>query len=106
MPARTLLGVRALAKVRGFQDFLGRVEKDRIKRLEQTPALFEKYLPYAMALGVESRWAEAFGSIAVPAPQWYGKRDADFFPVELTSELSAMSNRTGLAMKADGGIEE
>ena len=106
MPARTLLGVRALAKVRGFQDFLGRVEKDRIKRLEQTPALFEKYLPYAMALGVESRWAEAFGSIAVPVPQWYGKRGGDFFPVELTSELSAMSNRTGLAMKADGGIEE
>ena len=101
MPARTLLGVRALAKVRGFQDFLGRVEKDRIKRLEQTPALFEKYLPYAMALGVESRWAEAFGSIAVPAPQWYGKRDADFFTVELTSELSAMSNRTGPDLNAN-----
>jgi len=30
----------------------------------------------------------------------------DFFPVELTSELSAMSKRTGLAMKADGGEEE
>jgi len=73
-PARTLLGVRALAEVRGFQDFLAPVEKDRIKRLEQPPALFEKYLPYAMAQGVESRWAEAFGSIAVPPPQWYGKR--------------------------------
>jgi hypothetical protein len=104
MPARTVSGVRALAKVRGFQDFLGRVEKDRIERLDETPALFEKYLPYAMALGVESRWAEAFGGIAVPAPRWYGTRGGDFFPVNVTSELSAMSNHTGQSMKASDGI--
>jgi len=95
MPARTVSGVRALAKVRGFQDFLGKVEKDRIERLEQTPELFEKYLPYAMALSVESRWAQAFGGIAVPAPRWYGTRGADFFPMSLASELSTMSNQTG-----------
>ncbi len=52
MPARSITGARALAKVRGFENFLGRVEKDHIERLEKTPQLFEKYLPYAMALGV------------------------------------------------------
>jgi hypothetical protein len=104
MPARTVSGMRALAKVRGFQDFLGKVEKDRIERLEQTPELFEKYLPYAMALGVENRWAQAFGGIAVPAPQWYGKRGGDFFPMNLAGELSAMSNQTGQSMKASDGL--
>lgn len=104
MPARTVSGVRALAKVRGFQDFLGKVEKDRIERLEQTPEIFEKYLPYAMALGVQSKWAAAFGGIAVSAPHWYGKHGGDFFPVDIASELSAMSNQTGQSMKASDDI--
>jgi hypothetical protein len=103
MPARTLSGVRALAKVRGFQDFLAKVEKDRIERLAQTPELFEKYLPFAMALGVENRWAQAFSGIAVPAPQWYGKHGG-FFPVDIACELSAMSNQTGQSMKASDDI--
>jgi len=47
------------------------------------------------------------GGIAVPAPQWYGKQGGNFFPVELTNELSAMSNQTGLAMStADGMTDE
>ncbi len=50
MSARTITGARALEKVLGFEEFLGRVEKDQIERLEKTPELFEKYLPYAMAL--------------------------------------------------------
>jgi hypothetical protein len=37
MPARTTAGARALGKVRGFVDFLGRVEKDQIERVEKTP---------------------------------------------------------------------
>jgi hypothetical protein len=81
------------------------VEKDRIERLEQTPELFEKYLPYAMALGVESGWAQAFGGIAVAAPQWYGKRSGDLFPVNLVNELGAMSNQTGQSMKASDEID-
>jgi hypothetical protein len=50
MSARTITGARALEKVLGFEEFLGRVEKDQIERLEKTPELFEKFLPYAMAL--------------------------------------------------------
>ena len=45
MPARSLAGARVLGKVRGFADFLGRVEKDHIERMEKTPELFEKHLP-------------------------------------------------------------
>ncbi|MGA7916084.1 MAG: DUF2207 domain-containing protein, partial [Candidatus Acidiferrales bacterium] len=60
MSARTITGARALEKVLGFEEFLGRVEKDQIERLEKTPELFEKYLPYAMALRVEKKWVQAF----------------------------------------------
>jgi Predicted membrane protein (DUF2207) len=92
LPARTRAGTQVLAKVLGFREFLVRVEKDQIERLEKTPELFEKYLPYAMALAVENRWTQTFGNITVPPPKWYqGKRRDGFLPMHLTNDLSQMS---------------
>jgi len=62
--APTPLGRIALDKVEGFREYLSRVEGDRMDRMtppEETPELFEAYLPYALALDVEHRWAEGFG---------------------------------------------
>src|SRR5207249_7455824 len=63
MPARTAAGTQALEGVLGFEEFLARVESDRIARVEKTPEMFEKFLPFAMALGVEHQWARAFEGI-------------------------------------------
>ena len=94
MPARTSKGAQTTAKVLGFREFLSRVEKDHIERLEKTPELFEKYLPYAMALAVENKWTQAFGNITLAPPQWYrGKRRDGFLPMHLTSDLNQMSSR-------------
>jgi hypothetical protein len=91
LPARTRVGTQLLAKVLGFREFLVRVEKDQIERLEKTPELFEKYLPYAMALAVENDWTQTFGKITVPPPKWYqGSRDG-FLPMHLTNDLNQMS---------------
>jgi hypothetical protein len=95
MPARSITGARALAKIRGFKNFLGRVEKDRIERLQSTPQLFEKYLPYAMALRVDTKWAEAFAGIAVPPPDWYKGKYGDSFPAKLANHLNVASNKLG-----------
>jgi hypothetical protein len=95
MPARSAAGVRALGKVRGFKDFLARVEKGRLEKLDDTPQLFEKYLPYAMAFGVDNRWAEAFANIAVPRPQWYRGKNNNFFPVQFVSGLNSASGQMG-----------
>jgi hypothetical protein len=102
MPARSVAGARALGKVRGFVDFLGRVEKDHIERLEKTPQLFEKYLPYAMALGVENRWAQAFGRITVQ-PKWHRGRGVDFLPTQLVEGLGGMPDQTGHRMTPTDG---
>jgi Predicted membrane protein (DUF2207) len=69
MTAKTLLGGRTLVAVRGFQEFMNRVDADRIKRMP--PDTFEKFLPYAMALGVEHHWAQAFAGIVKDPPSWY-----------------------------------
>jgi len=99
MPARTIRGTRALEKVLGFEEFLTRVESDRFDRLVKTPEMFEKFLPFAMALGVEKNWTNAFDGIYTKPPTWYqGTNFADFRPRNLTGNLSQLSTAAGTAM--------
>ncbi|HVA16142.1 MAG TPA: DUF2207 domain-containing protein [Candidatus Dormibacteraeota bacterium] len=99
MSARTVPGERALEKVLGFEDFLGRVEKDQIERIEKTPEMFEKYLPYAMALRVEKKWAGAFQDICKQPPAWYsGPYGSGFAPYLFVTDLNLMSMQAGSAM--------
>lgn len=53
-------------RILGFRQYLSVTEEDRLDTLnppEKTAALFERYLPYAMALDVENRWAKRFTGI-------------------------------------------
>jgi len=99
MPARTRAGAQTLARVLGFEDFLGRVEGDRIARMVNAPELFEKYLPYAMALHVEKKWVQAFAGIAMQPPQWYqGSYGTGFQAYLLVNDLNGMSAQAGNIM--------
>jgi len=69
MTAKTIKGGRTRVAILGFQEFMNRVDKDRLQRMP--PDTFEKYLPYAMALGVEHHWAQAFAGIVKDPPSWY-----------------------------------
>jgi uncharacterized membrane protein len=100
MPSRTVRGTRELEKVLGFQEFLSRVEADRLERMVKTPQLFETFLPYAMALGVEDNWAKAFEGIYNQPPQWYtGPGGVHAFrPGTFTNNLAAMSTTAASVM--------
>jgi uncharacterized membrane protein YgcG len=99
MPARTIQGTRILEGALGFEEFLARVESDRFDRVVKTPELFEKFLPYAMALGVEKNWASAFESIAKAAPSWYQGGDPTHFNSRgFVSQMSNMVSRAGTTM--------
>lgn len=69
MPRKTFRGARTKLQILGFQEFLERAEKDRLKRLP--PDTLHKWLPYAIALGVEEAWIWNFEGLAVDAPAWY-----------------------------------
>lgn len=69
MTAKTLRGVRTVAGVLGFKEFMTRVDADRLRRMP--PDTFEKYLPFAMALGIEKHWANKFAGIVQNPPMWY-----------------------------------
>jgi Predicted membrane protein (DUF2207) C-terminal domain/Predicted membrane protein (DUF2207) N-terminal domain len=99
MPARTLTGARTLEKVLGFEQFLGRVESDRLERIVKTPEMFEKFLPYAMALHCEKKWVAAFAGIAMQPPQWYsGPYGTGFVPYMFVNDLNVMSAQAGNVM--------
>lgn len=69
LTAKSMLGAKTRVEVLGFEEFMNRVDADRLKRMP--PDTFEKFLPYAMALGVEHRWAKAFDGIVQNPPSWY-----------------------------------
>jgi uncharacterized membrane protein len=102
MPSHTSKGATALENTLGFEDFLQHVESDRIARIEKTPALFEKFLPYAMALGVEKKWVGAFGDICKQPPNWYqgGVYGNNFVPLYFIASLNSMTAQTSSVMSS------
>ena len=59
----TAKGRGVMDQIEGFRMYLGPVEGEMLEKInppEKTPQLFEKLLPYALALGVENTWAEQF----------------------------------------------
>jgi uncharacterized membrane protein YgcG len=99
MPAHTEQGARALEGVLGFEDFLNHVESDRFNRMIKTPQMFERFLPFAMALGVEKNWSKAFQGIMTQPPEWYrGSYGPNFYPMMFTSDLNTMSSRASSVM--------
>jgi uncharacterized membrane protein len=61
--------------------------------------MFEKFLPFAMALGVEKNWSRAFQGIMTQPPQWYrGSYGPNFYPMMFASDLNSMSSRAGSVM--------
>jgi uncharacterized membrane protein YgcG len=92
MTAKTVSGARTRIAVLGFQEFMNRVDADRIKSL--SPDSFEKFLPFAMALGVEHHWAQSFDGIVKDPPSWYLSPNGytGFSPLFFSSSMHSMAS--------------
>ena len=63
MRAPTPAGRLIMDEIEGFRMYLGTAEQERLDRMrspEMTPLVFEGFLPYAYALGVENNWCNRF----------------------------------------------
>lgn len=104
MPARTVDGARARAAALGFKEFLGRVDSDRYKKIATPPESFERFLPYAMAFGVETKWAGTFAQALEPLvrnqPNWYTGIRGPFTQVSLVESLGGMSRAAGISISS------
>lgn len=123
LQAPTPRGRLLLDKLEGFKLYLEVAEKDDLALQhppELAPALFERYLPFAIALGVEQPWADRFTEVfarlaAEPSkayqPAWYQGRfnaaQPAAFGRELgkgfTSAVAAASSAPGSSSGAGGG---
>lgn len=123
MPAATPSGQKVMDQIEGFRLYLSTAEEDRLNALnppEKTPELFERYLPYAIALDCENEWGAKFASVlaaaaavgAAAAPAWYSGHGwsphaASSFGSDLghslASTLGSSSSAPGSSSGSGGG---
>jgi uncharacterized membrane protein YgcG len=101
MRAHTLEGRQITDQIEGFRQYLGVAEEDRLNALnppEKTPELFERFLPYAIALDVENAWAKRFAGVLAAASMaeiangWYDGRN------ERTRDPGTLANYLGSSL--------
>lgn len=92
LSSMSLRGARMKVEILGFKEFMTRVDEDRIRHMP--PDTFEKFLPFAMALGVEQHWAHAFQGIIKDPPSWYvGPTPMGMWsPVMFASSMGGLSD--------------
>jgi uncharacterized membrane protein len=62
----TPAGLQLVDEINGFKLFLRATEQERLAMLsapERSPQQYERFLPYAIALGVEKQWTRQFKSV-------------------------------------------
>ena len=124
MSAPTREGRAVLDRIAGFKQYLSITERDRLDRMqapEDTLQLFERFLPYAIALGVENRWADRYTGLlaaAATAPgasqsfAWYSGSSSPWDDTggfvnsvgsSLASTVSSASTAPGSSSGSGGG---
>ena len=123
MRAPTVAGRMIMDEIEGFKMYLGTAEQDRLDRMRSpalTPEVFESFLPYAYALGVENSWCQRFAR-EIPEdvrqnsaynPGWYSGRLhgmhaldhlGDNFSSSFSSAISSASSPPGSSSGSGGG---
>ena len=115
MKRPTIVGRKVLDEAAGFREYLRVAEKDAMNLRNppaMTPELFERYLPFALALGVDQQWSERFAAVLAGIrepgragwhPAWYaGTWNARDFSAATAALTSGLSSRISSSMQAPG----
>lgn len=120
--APTPAGRQIMDQIEGFRMYLDTAEQDRLDRMQSprlTPEVFESFLPYAYALGVQNRWCQRFER-ELPQqqreqgynPGWYSGQFhgmnalnhlGDDFGSSFSSAISSASTAPGSSSGSGGG---
>lgn len=69
MPRKTDRGAEEAARWKAFRTYLQNI--DKYSDLEAQKEIWDRYLPYAIAFGIEKEYIRKFEAIDAPAPGWY-----------------------------------
>jgi hypothetical protein len=119
LKAPTTQGRALLDQIEGFRMYMTTAEEKRLDALhppEKTPELFERYLPYAMALDCENEWNKKFAAVLAAAAAagaagaavggWYsgpGGFNSSGFSRDLGSSLTSSISSSGTAPGSSSG---
>ena len=119
LPAPTVAGSKRLDQVEGFRMYMKTAEEERLKVLqppEKTPELFERYLPFALALDCENEWNAKFAAVLAAAaaagvatsPLWYSGNswnpgNMGSFTDSVGSSLSSATSSSSVAPGSSSG---
>jgi uncharacterized membrane protein len=111
-------GLAVRSEILGFKMFLEATEKERLKIIgtppTKTPELYEKYLPYAIALNVEEQWSRQFAPLFAELEKqgtpylaaWYigtGTFRVNTFTSNISTSLPSASQTSGFGGGGSGG---
>jgi uncharacterized membrane protein YgcG len=122
LKAPTKKGAELLAGIKGLRLFLTTAEQDRLEKLNPpdiTPDVFEKFLPYAIALDCENEWSRKFEAQAARAglsaghaqayePGWFSGGDLGAvgvvaFTTSIGSTLTTATSAATFTQSSGGG---
>ena len=115
LKAPTLAGRKLLDKIEGFRHYLSVAEDDEIALKGQptfSTDLYEKYLPYAIALNIENAWTEKLNQAISNGlvdthyrqPHWYRSNNRDeHFSKALSSQLDSAIASSSVAPGSTSG---
>ena len=111
----TIRGRKLMDQMLGFRDYLDVAEKDEMNLRnppKKTPELFEAYLPFALALGVDQAWSEKFAAVLATIrgpdgqpyqPAWYsGTWNTAKFSRSMNSLSSGLSSAVSSSVTPPG----
>jgi hypothetical protein len=69
MPRKSPSGAEEAAKWLAFKRYMENIEQ--YSKVEEVQQIFDRFLPYAVAFGLERSWIAKFAQANTPPPPWY-----------------------------------
>lgn len=115
MARKTEYGAQAANVGKAMKNFLVTQER-QLTFMADKQLMFEKLLPFAVAFGVEKKWAERFKDVTLHEPQWYQGYYTDGFSTtrfasslhssvaQVSSAATPASSSSGFSSGGSGGF--
>ena len=102
MPRKTDEGAETAAKWRAFRTYLNNI--DHYSDVESQKEIWDRWLPYAIAFGIDRQYMRAFEAVNAPAPGWYFPSPEVYGPYRRGYyDRPWIGPRTGSGREASGG---
>jgi hypothetical protein len=100
MPRKTSAGAEAAAKWRAFKRYLNDIEA--YEKVGESRQIFDRYLPYAIAFGIDTAWVRKFAAVQTETPGWF-ERAGDILVSTPGSPSGSFGRRTVVSGPGSGG---